>query len=261
MAQTKQITFDLSLYRRKTEKLLDQIGKSKDEFLDEQAGLLFRDVAKYTPPWANGKLPKANANTYGTIKDKKAGQGAVVRDVFRSMRPVAPANRWKSPRVQEAIKSKDTKALKAIFDRAQNSVYQGWEVDLFDKKFHRRARDRRGRVRRQVKQLVMPKVEFNRYLKKIVKTVGQGKAYFTWASMEMGRNVPPAWISRHFYRHRASVRRTESGRSAVASHGSFIHTIRFLPRLIAYRTEAAEKRLLHLTKKSIKDAGFKSRAA
>ena len=241
--------------------MLDMIGKRKSEFLDEQAGLLFRDAAKYTPPYASGTLPRANANTYGTAKDRKAGQGAVVRDVLRSMRPVAPANRWESPRAQEAVRTKDVEALETIFEHASGSVYQGWKVDIFNKKFHRRARNSRGRVPRQVKQLVLPKVEFNRYLKKAVKTVGQGKAYFAWAAMQMGRVSAPAWISRHFYRHRASVYRSEYGRSAVAAHGSFIHTGRFLPRLLKFRVESAEKRLLFLTKKAVKDAGFKSRTA
>lgn len=260
MATTEPFTVDFSLYKRKTEKLLNKLDKDKPVFLDEQSGLLFRDVAKYTPPFANGQLPKANANTYGTNSDKKFGEFAVFIDIYRSMRPVGAAEKWKNPQIKEAVRQKDTQALKKIFANS-NSVYKGWAVDHFDEKFHLQARNKYGRVRKKIRQLVVPKEEFVRYMRKVVSTVGQGKAYFAWAAMQMGRNDAPKWISRHFYKYRATVIPGENSRTAIGDHGAFVHTSRFLPRILEMRVTLAEKRLLFLTKNAIKTSGFKDKPA
>lgn len=252
------IKVDSTLFTKKSFELLRQVEKSKPQFLQEQAGMLFRDVAKFTPPFAGGALPRFGADSYGSAKDRKAGEGAVRRDVNRSMRPVAPASKWRQPAIQKAVRRKDTNVLKQIFKNAEGSAYQGWQVDPFSPSFHSRARGSGGRVHSQHQQLVLPKTDFTRYLRKAVKAVGQGKAHFAWAAMQMGRKPAPSWLSRHFWRYRASVRRTDDYIEASATAGAFRHTLRFLPRIEKGRAEAAEKRLLYLTKQAIKKAGFRA---
>lgn len=250
-------TVDSTLFSQRTRTMLREIGKSEPDFLDEQMGLLSRDVAKFTPPFGGGQLPSFGRGTVGTGKDKKAGEIAVRRDVRNSMQPVAPASKWRQPRIKEAVKNKDTAALTAMFANAEGSAYQGFTVSEFDSKFHSRARDSRGRVNRQQKRLVLPKAAFDAYLKGVLKLVGQGKAHFAWVALQFGQKQPPKWVSRHFWRYRARITKTADSRSATASHGSFVHTLRFLPRIEQVRAANAEKRLLYLTKKAAKTSGLK----
>lgn len=264
---------DSSLFTKKSFALLKQIEKSEDEFLDEQAALLFRDASKFTPPFGGGTLPAMNRRTYGTAKDKKAGENAIRSDlsiVFRRrekgylqfVEDVSGTRR----NIRQTLRNKSGRVYLVDVDVINYDSYTAAED------WHRQMKRKDGRVKGHMKggkdskigrwqardrMWITPQI-YNKLFKSLKSRVGRGKALFAWAAQEMGGKQAPKWISRHYWGYRARVTKGPGFRAARASAGQLTHTVRFLPRIERHRAEAAEKRLLWLTKDAIKKSGFKA---
>lgn len=256
MAKDGSISLDFDQFTRKTKRMLREIDTSKDEFLDDQAKLLFRDVAKFTPPFAYGDVPPADRKTIGTNEDKQQGIKAVRAGIAASMQPVAPASKWRNPRIQKLVTKKNKPALQAIYANAEGSTSQGYAVRDFNPQLHENARNHRGRVKKSQQVLAIPHGKRKKYISNVSRKVGAAKAVFAMASMAFGGKAP-AWVKRHFTRTSISVERSENNRGARGRAAGLIHSKRFLNRIQQGRARAAEQRLLFLTQKAGKKAGFK----
>jgi len=267
-----ELSVDISQFTSKTRLLLKQADVDQDVWLDEQMGLLTRDVSVFTPPFGGGDLPSMGRRAYGTGKDKIAGENAIRTDlelIFRrrergyleaveditgtreNVRQVLRNKKGVPYLIDVDVINYDSvpdamawhKKLRRADGRVKGKMYSGGN----DSKIGRwQARDR---------MWITPEI-YAELTKALFKRVGQGKALFAWVALQFGGPPAQRWISRHFYRYRASIRRGKDFRSATASSGQLVHTVRFLPRIQKNRAIRAEKRLGYLTRQSIKKAGL-----
>ena len=82
MARGKDIDIDDSVFQKRARALARKLGKDEKEFIKQQTGILAREVARMTPPFAS--FPKlSNSASVGSAKDIKAGKWAVYIDVAK----------------------------------------------------------------------------------------------------------------------------------------------------------------------------------
>ena len=71
--------FDDTVFQQRAAALARNLGKDEFEFVKQQTGLLAREVARHTPPFA--VFPSGGGTSLGTRADKVQGEWAVYIDV------------------------------------------------------------------------------------------------------------------------------------------------------------------------------------
>lgn len=127
-------------------------------------------------------------------RNRSQGRKAVQRDIRRAVRPLRYQD-FDNKTVKEAVRSRNYEALRAIFARSSGVLHNA-QVEAFTPELHRKAQDRRGRVRRW-KRVVTPDADAVKfYIASVQHLVGQGKGGWAAALMDLG-GKPAQWIANH----------------------------------------------------------------
>lgn len=254
----EDIVIDDSEFQRKAKKLATSFKVEAKEFIKEQGGLLARELAGLTPPWAGGQLPKqtkTGSPKIGTMNDIKAGRKAVeigIRSICHSRKKSA-INRAKRYFPGGPIFNGGQIANGAIDNEAELAAW------------HSRNKKPNGRTKRlpsNQKPWVWKQV-LERYIKKEQKEVGIAKAAFVKASLQLGAKGPVLKaISDNLNNTKGSgkMSRITIGPQVVISGKAdgLFHTRKFMGKARVDRLIKAKKRLLTVTRTAAKKAKFKT---
>ena len=249
----KDIDIDDTVFQKRVRSLARKLGRNEKELIKEQTGILAREVARMTPPYA--VYPKlSNAVSAGTAKDIKAGKDAMFGDMLKI------CSTRKSPTITWAKKT--FKGGAVIFEKQVAAGVITNESELHQ--WHRSNRKKGNRTNwlpAYARMWVAP-VLLNRYLKKEYQRVGNAKATFYKAALSLGAKVTaPANVKKNTGRASGSGKVTKGLRGAVGTikgrSGGLYHTIKFMPMLRRNRLIKAVKRGEFLMKKAVKDSEFK----
>lgn len=245
--------FDDTVFQQRAAALARNLGKDEFEFVKQQTGLLAREVARHTPPFA--VFPSGGGTSLGTRADKVQGEWAVYIDVkwictIKSAAEIAEAK--KSWGTGPIIYGNGTVVARGIIDsvsqlRAWHSQNQG---------INNRTKPLKGPMRYWVPLLVLAE-----YVKQEQQKVGIAKAAFAKASLALGaKGTIPAWVKRHTTTASGSGQMIKESKGTkgtiIGRAGGLFHTNRHLPRLRKNRLIKAVKRGEYLMRQAAKDSGF-----
>ena len=247
---------DDSVFQQKAKKLARKLGVDEYEFVKEQTGLLAREVAKMTPPYAS--FPSlVKGTSVGTAKDIKAGEWAVYNDIKQIcfIVPDDVAERTRRATKGGPVYRRGKIVAPGVI--SSMSLLSAW---------HRKNKGLNGRT----KDLDVPLLPwvgetlFVNYAKTQQKEVGIAKAAFYKASLALGaKGAAVAGIKRHLAKTTGSGRMTKARKGPAGnisgSADGLWHTNRHLPALQRNRLIKAVKRLEYIGKKAAKESGFKTR--
>jgi len=249
----KGIVIDDSTFQKKARALARRLKVDEYDFVKEQTGLIARDVALFTPPYAS--FPRFTRKDTGNPKDIAAGRIAVQRDVQQicTVKRVGTI-RW----AQKTFKGKP--------------IYRGGRqvaLGVIDSvaelaPWHRRNQDSRGRTKPLMGEdrYWVASTIFNRYMREKKTNVGIAKSAFVKASLQLGAKgkVNPG-IMKHVGKTQGQGRmaRTAKGAYGLISGKAkgLSHVFRLLPMLERNRLIKAVKRLEFIGRQASKKAGFK----
>ena len=249
----KDIDIDDSVFQQKARLLARKLGKDEKEFIKQQTGILAREVARMTPPFAS--FPKlSNSASVGSAKDIKAGKGAIVIDLLRI------CSTRKGPTVKWAKKTFGNSPV--IFESQAAGGALINEAEL--KAWHKINQGPNNRTKRlpTTSKYWVTSVVLNRYIKKQQLKVGTAKAAFYKAAMALGAKVTaPAGVINNISNPvgTGTVKKGSSGSKGTIKGraGGLFHTNKFLPMLRKNRLIKAVKRGEFLMRKAAKDSNFK----
>lgn len=178
-------------------------GQSSDiaALIKDEARLLLKEVLKFTLP-----LKK------NTTSDRKQGEKAVERDIYRSMR-VPKEEDFKNEKVKKLIRRRDTEGFRKFVENSDKM--KDWKVGTFSPDLHKAARNSRGRVTSQRKVIVLERQKVARYVKETQKRVGYMRSGWLSAARMVGLNVKTPWVARHSNRHAVAINSLTGGRPSV----------------------------------------------
>ena len=250
----KNVYIDDSVFQRKAKKLAKQFGVDQKEFIKDQTGLLAREAARFTPPWAG--FPKFTGNSVGTAKDIKAGEWAIYNDIKKICAVIS----------DDAAERARKYSKGGPIYRKGRIVSPGVLASMSSISQHHKS-NKRGRGRtRDLPSNQVPWVGesiFNAYVKTQQNKAGIAKASFYKASLALGAKGPAVkGIKRHVIIADGtgkvmSSRKGPYGLISAKADGLF-HTMRFLPQLKTNRLKKAVKRLEYIGRQSAKKSGFKT---
>lgn len=255
-----KITVDDHLLREKIKKLLRKTKKSEKEFVKEQASLLAETVVRATPPFVSYKPFKGSM---GTLKDRKQGQSALVKDMnsvfsikedgyisylnrrfgternisatlrgkkgnYRVETPLATLNKTTARRYYESKRSN--------FGRPKSNEKTGWQKAFIDKS------------------------TFDSIYKDKAMSLGIAKASFAKAVVSLNpKKRVNKWIKAHFGRVDTSIsQKQRKGYSVTISTSA--KGLQYITNKINYFSKVRmnmAKRALHRSyRKKIKEVGF-----
>lgn len=252
MPKHESVTIDYSEFSRKTQELARQFKVDSVKFVKEQSGLLARDAARFTPPYAS--FPKKSGNGVGTAKDIKMGKWAMENDLYKicSIR--------KKETIKWAKKAFGTGAV--IFEGQAAACVIDNISDL--NRWHRKHRKKGNRTKKlnYTDRCWTSQMIFNRYLKTQYPKVGRAKAALLKSGIALGSNKKaPKNVLLNLGRASGTGKMIKGVRGPAgiitASGGGLYHTIRLIPMLQKDRTIKARRRLQILVKAAAKKARFK----
>ena len=253
MARSKDIDIDDSVFQKRAKELARKLGKDEKEFIKQQTGILAREVARMTPPFAS--FPKlSNSASVGSAKDIKAGKGAIVVDLLRI------CSTRKGPTVKWAKKTFGNGPVIFESQAAGGVLINEAELKAWHK-INQRPNNRTKRLPTTSKYWVTS-VVLNRYIKKEQLKVGRAKAAFYQLATKLGaKATAPANVKNNVSRVPGlGIVRTTQGKTEGtiwSREGGLFHTNKFLPMLRKNRLIKAVKRGEFLMRKAAKDSDFK----
>lgn len=255
MAKT-DIEIDSSVFEQKARMLAKKLGKNEREFVKDQSGLLAREVAKMTPPYANKTLPSLKVgSSVGSKADIEAGEFAVYNDLKKIFEVLPDDVIWK-----EHHKSKGGPIYRHGKVRSPGVITDAFKLH----RWHRENRDYRGRTK-NLKRPGIPWIGeslFIEYVKSQQASVGMAKAAFLKASIPLrAKSTATPKIKRHLSRVKGSGRvvKDSNGSTGMISGRArgLSHVYRHIPELKRNRLKKAVLRGEYLMKKAAKDSKFK----
>lgn len=157
---------------------LGRAGEGRRVSLREVGRRLVFRLLRFTPP-----------------PGRPVGERAVRRDLQRALGLLRPGG-FRDPRVRRAVAVGDHIALTAIFSRYKRGRYAGARVVPFEKSWHERARDWRGRVRRRQGVYTADREAWTQYRDMLLRRVGYAKGGWAASALALGEDVLP-WVERH----------------------------------------------------------------
>ena len=255
LKMAKGFTVDYRAFEKKAKALAKKLGKDEREFVKQQTGILAREVAKMTPPFASfPSLKKGSA--IGNKEDKKIGEWAIYMDIkwICTVIPdgdIAKAKQsWGSGPI---IYSNGKVIAKGVIDNV--SELRNWHNS--NQGLNNRTKPLKGPMRYWVSETV-----FTSYVKSEQKKVGIAKAAFAKASLALGaKGAIPAWVKNSMNSTSGSgqlIKESKGTKGIITGRaGGLFHTNRHIPALMKNRLIKAVKRGEFLMRKAAKDSNFK----
>jgi hypothetical protein len=209
------------------------------EGLRTQGRLLGLRLVQFTPP-----------------KTRAQGRAAVKRDIQRAVRPLRPAG-FRSPEIRRLIRQRDYDGLQSIFERSRGEL-KNVRVVRFSSDLHTQARDRRGRVAKDQRQVTPDADELRDYIRTVQAHVGRGKGGWAAGVLDLGGKVS-RWIAEHrdagrFEDHADQIVNAYirlENKSEWASGGD---DDRIVPEAIRSRTRAIRDAIAHAQREALSHA-------
>lgn len=249
----KDFTIDYSAFEKRAKALARKLGKDEKEFIRQQTGILAREVAKFTPPFAS--FPSHKGNTIGKKADETQGKWAVYMDIkwICTIKPADVIAKAKQSWGSSPIIYGGKTIAKGVIDntgslKAWHNANQG---------LNNRTKPLKGPMRYWVSDVV-----FAAYVKEEQKKVGIAKAAFAKASVALGaKGAVPAWVKKNMGTVSGSgvlIKESKGTKGLIAGKaGGLFHTNKQIPSLMKNRLIKAVKRGEFLMKKAAKDSNFK----
>lgn len=278
---TVKMSVDDHLHREKIKRLLKLTGKTEKEFVKEQGALLAQMLAKVTPPYAGGQLAFIKGAKYGSAKDKKQGEAAILSDmniIFKQREQgyleflIQTTGTRRNIRQNLRTKSGQSYLVDVDFvnpDSLSEAIRFYKSMRRADgrvkgKQGGKQAHDTRiGRWQSRNVMWITPAL-FKKVYETIKGNVGIAKAAHAKIANRLGAKAKaPAWINRHFSQVSARVMVSQGSKGATvsftASAAGLQHTIPKIRRATQIRSGLALKALERQHRADIKKSGFKSK--
>ena len=236
------VEVDDTLFKKNAKKFLLEIGIEEKDFIKEQSGLLARDLARFTPPYAS--FPVNKGTSIGKPADIRAGKFAVFYDIIGICHPrKRSAINWAKKNFGNGyIYANNVKIGKGVIENIGD--LSNW---------HHQNRNRRGRTKRipDSEQPFVLKTVFNKYYKRRQKDVGIAKASFYKASLAFdAKGSAPPNVKKNLGKSAGLgiMRKTDKGwvgNISGTSKGA-ADTLRHLPQIQFDREKRAMARLKYI---------------
>ena len=231
--KSKSLIVDDSTFQKRARRLAKLLKVDERQFVREQGGLLARDVAKYTPPYAT--FPDNRKKTIGSKDDFNEGRNAAKRDVDQV-----------TTEVEDVTWAKKQFGSGKIY-RGRKQVGAGVIDNLAQlKRWHNKNRRANGKTRKidHSQRFWVKKTLLDDYKKQLIKNVGISKAGPAKAALQLGaKGTIPKPVKIHLGRVRAS---------------GLAHVQHLMPMIMRDRLIKAVKRLRYMKRQTVKRAGFKN---
>jgi len=253
----KDVIIDDAVFQQRVAALARNLASNLAEdqagFIKNQTGILSREVARMTPPYAT--YPKlTNTPSVGTAKDIAQGKLAITKDlakicVIKDLKDV----KW-------ARKTFGTGPFSFEFIRGGGTIINEAEFHEWHKRSLYKGRNRTRKITYYSRPWVTQTI-FNRYARSQHQYVGRAKATFYKNAVKLGATVTgPAGVKNNalLVNSSASIN-TRGGFSEGVIRGragGLYHTLRHLPMLRKNRLIKAVKRGEYLLKQAAKDSNF-----
>jgi len=249
----KDVDIDDAVFQQRIAALARNLGEEQAGFIKNQTGILAREVARMTPPYAT--YPKlTNTASVGTAKDIAQGKIAITKDLNKICIIKDLAD------VKRARKAFGTGPVHFGFQSGGGTIINVAEFHEWHKRCLYKGRNRTRKVTYYSRYWVTQTV-FNRYAKSQHQYVGRAKATFYKAAVNLGAKVTgPAGVKNNapFVSSSGKVNTRGDFSEGVikGKAGGLDHTIRHLPMLRSNRLKKAVIRGEYLLKQAAKDANF-----
>jgi len=248
----KDIDIDDTAFLQRTKALARKLGGSQKDFIQNQTGILAREVARMTPPYAT--FPKlSNTASVGTAKDIAAGKIAITNDLHN----ICSIRELKT--VKWARKAFGTGPVHFESQAAGGTIINEAELQAW----HKRNLTTRNITRKlpYTSKFWVTQTIFNRYVKNQHLYVGRAKATFYKVALRLGAKVTaPANVKKNALLVSSSgVVNSKGGFDEgiiKGRAGGLYHVTKYLPMLRKNRLIKAVKRGEYLAKQAAKESGF-----
>ena len=247
------LVIDDSTFQKRARALARKLKIDEYDFVKEQTGLLARDNAKYTPPYAS--YPSKGKSTIGSTEDHMRGIEAVRQDILKIIYP------QEQKVIDWAIANFGTRPTYKGGQKTSNGVLLS--INQL-KRWHDKNRNKKGRTR-PLKSEFRYWVSYpilDKYIDMEIENVGISKAAFAKAGLQLGaKGSIPKWVKRHIGKV------SGGGKMARTSNGAYgvifgrapglAHLYGKTKSIQRDRLIKALKRLEFIGKQASKNAGFK----
>ena len=181
MSDAPLVSINTAIWSQKIVEFAKIKGITVADAIREEFRFTLKRVIRLTPP-----------------DTRKQGEGAVKRDIRRAMRSFEPSN-YRSESLRKVVLNRDVAAFNIIAARVKSGPMAGVTAVRMTTDVHMKARDRRGRVTKDLKQVVLGRdsVLLQKYIAENVGWVGVAKAGWLPAYEATGGDDAQGWISRH----------------------------------------------------------------
>jgi len=250
----KDFTIDYSVFEKRAKALAKKLGKDEREFVKQQTGILAREVAKFTPPFAS--FPTFRGTGIGTKKDGDQGKWAVMMDI-KWICTIKPADEIAKAKIKwgnsPVIIGRGKRISLGVIDDIGSLA--NWHSS--NQGANNRTKPLKGPDRYWVSLPI-----FESYVKAEQKKVGIAKAAFAKASLALGaKGSIPAWVKKNMAGTTGSGQLVKGGKGTKGiisgRAGGLFHTTKHVPKLAKNRLIKAVKRGELLMRKAAKDSKFK----
>lgn len=277
----KGVVIDDTVFQRKARRLARLLKVDERQFVQNQGGLLARDVAKYTPPYV--KFPSKGQSTIGSKKDFNKGRGSIIKDMLLNFRITDQSYidhiydiTGTTKNIRRTLRNKKGKQYLVDVDRLNfGSVSEAvnWHNSR-RRKSDGRAMHRGkaggndpniGRWKERDVMWVSQEV-FNKAKKQLIKNVGMSKAGPAKAALQLGaKGSIPLPVKKQLGRVAASGRMAQTNkgpyaiiRASASRSPGLAHVQHLMPMIMRDRLIKAVKRLKHIKRQAVKRSGFKN---
>lgn len=182
-----EIDLDTAQFRAAAQDAVRKLGANAELLIKEEGRLFLKEWRMRTPPFASGWGRPESARA-----DKAAGEKAARGDLRRAATPLDAA-KIENPRLREAVQNNDEAALQAMANNGAFRFLKGRQLVPTGrfKNWHRSARNRSGRVSKDMLRMVIAGASFDAYVKTVLDAVGFAKSTFNKAALALGARLPP----------------------------------------------------------------------
>lgn len=252
------ITVETKRFEAALRRLAQETGKSFVEVVNQNARLIAVNLAYQTQPFGLG------------LDAKKAGEGAVFRDIGKVFKP---ANK-----IYAELRAQSAKMAKGFYAAVKNGDFaqaedilrrsgildRNAEIGELQPELHRKSRNRRGRVSRHRAALITPDAKSIRdYQKQVAQKVGFAKGGWIAAGQQLGKlSRVPAWLKKNAGQQGKATRRGGERNPSVELHNlvryvSQVLTPAQMAEALRIQREKMEKHINYVVSKAARRQGIR----
>lgn len=173
-------TVDLALFDRAALRYIEELGLACPSVVLRISKATNEELMRFTAP-----------RTFAQ------GRAAVARDIGRAMWVLNP-DKIHNRKLRQAVIDEEFDVVQAFMHLRE--AFPGFKLEHFSPSLHQSKRDRRGRVRKSQKVIVLERRSYNSYVRQIQKHVGATKFGWAISGRRLGVAIP-SWVLGHSESH------------------------------------------------------------